>query len=127
MKIVKSSLAEFQYNNDILYVKPYENVFLDKVEMQSLLTTAVELTERNKYYAVIDTSNNIDSSKDARDYYANNELNCFRLADAFVVSSLPLRMVVNFFIKVNKPNIPTKMFNTKDSAFDWIHEIKKNS
>lgn len=125
MKSIKSSLAQFEYKDDILYVKPFEGVFLDKLEMESLLLSAIELVEGKKYYAVIDTSNNIDSSKDARDYYANNELNKYRYADAFIVSSLPLRMVINFFIRVNKPSIPTKMFTTKESAFLWINELKK--
>lgn len=95
--------------------------------MESLLNSAIELTEGKKYFAIIDTSNDIDSTKDAREYYANNELNRFRYADAFIVSSLPLKMVVNFFIRVNKPSIPTKMFNSKDSAFEWINEMKKRN
>ena len=127
MKIIKSSLAQFEYKSDILYVKPFEGLFLDKPEMESLLNSAIELTEGKKYFAIIDTSNDIDSTKDAREYYANNELNRFRYADAFIVSSLPLKMVVNFFIRVNKPSIPTKMFNSKDSAFEWINEMKKRN
>lgn len=127
MKIIKSALAQFEYKSDILYVKPLEGLFLDKPEMESLLNSAIELTEGKKYFAIIDTSNDIDSTKDAREYYANNELNRFRYADAFIVSSLPLRMVVNFFIRVNKPSIPTKMFNSKDSAFEWINELKKKN
>lgn len=124
MKSIETSLATFEYQDNILYVKPFEGIFLDKLEMESLLHSAIELVEGEKYFAVIDTSNNIDSSKDAREYYANNELNKFRYADAFIVSSLPLRMVINFFIRVNKPSIPTKMFNTKESAFLWINELK---
>jgi len=127
VKIIKSSLAQFEYKSDILYVKPFEGLFLDKPEMESLLNSAIELTEGKKYFAIIDTSNDIDSTKDAREYYANNELNRFRYADAFIVSSLPLKMVVNFFIRVNKPSIPTKMFNSKDSAFEWINEMKKRN
>jgi hypothetical protein len=127
MKVQDTNLAYFEFEGGVLYARPHAGIFLDVEEMKKMLESAVTFTEYNQYYAIIDTTNDSDSTKDAREYYSNNEFNKYRLADAFIVKSLPLRMVINFFIRMNKPKVPTKMFTTKEQAIDWISELKEKA
>lgn len=41
-------------------------------------------------------------------------------ADAFVIKSMAQRILANFYIKINKPERPTKFFNNKDEAINWL-------
>jgi hypothetical protein len=43
-----------------------------------------------------------------------------RKAEAFVVESLANRLVANFYIRFNRPNNPTKIFNKFEKALDWL-------
>lgn len=124
-KILDTPFASLSYEDDILLVKMKEGVNLGQSEMEDLLKQAVELTTPNKYFAIIDTTAPYDSSVEARNFYAESEYSKYRYADAFIVNSLPMRLLVNFFITFNKPKIPSKMFNDSESANEWINTLKQ--
>jgi len=123
-KTLDTAFAFLSFEDEILTVKMKEGVNIGKAEMESLLIKAVELTVPNKYFAIIDTTVPYDSTPDARDFYAESDYSKYRFADAFIVNSLPMRLLVNFFIAFNKPTIPSKMFNNEESALNWINSLK---
>lgn len=41
-------------------------------------------------------------------------------ADAFVVDSLPKRLIINFYIKYNKPTVPSRTFTSEEKALAWL-------
>lgn len=47
-----------------------------------------------------------------------------RKAEAFVVESLANRLIANFYIKLNRPKNPTKIFNNYDRALAWLRAQK---
>lgn len=59
-------------------------------------------------------------SKESREYLAKNESLPYSLADAYVINSFPQKLAGNFYLKVNKPARPTKMFTTIDEALKWL-------
>lgn len=124
-KTLDTSFAFLTFEDEILFVKMKEGVNLGQTEMEDLLKQAVELTSPNKYFAIIDTTAPYDSSVEARNFYAESEYSKYRHADAFIVNSLPMRLLVNFFITFNKPKIPSRMFNNSESANEWIHTLKQ--
>lgn len=124
-KILDTPFAFLSYEDDILYVRMKEGINLGQAEMEDLLKQAIELTTPNKYFAIIDTTAPYDSSLEARNFYAESEYSKYRFADAFIVNSLSMRLLVNFFITFNKPKIPSKMFNDKESARQWINTLKQ--
>lgn len=120
-------MAHFEYEDSILVVTPIEDLLLDEGEMRKMLEAAVEFTGREKYYALVDMSNHVDSTPEARNYYASSELAKYRLADAFVVTSLATRLVTNFYFTINTPPVPSKMFNNKEDAMAWLKQLKTSS
>lgn len=54
---------------------------------------------------------------------AKNEHNPYSKADAFIIHSLPQRILANFYIKMNNPERPTKFFNNKKDALDWLNQF----
>jgi hypothetical protein len=124
-KNLDTPVAFLSYFDKILHVKMKEGVSLGQVEMEELLKKAIELTTPDKYFAIIDTTSTYDSSLEARNYYAESDYSKYRYADAFIVNSLPMRMLVNFFISFNKPKIPSRMFNNEESAYEWINSLKQ--
>jgi len=51
---------------------------------------------------------------------AKNSNNPYSKADAFVIKSMAQKILANFYIKINKPERPTKFFNSKDEAINWL-------
>ena len=46
--------------------------------------------------------------------------NNYGKADAFVIDSLPQKIVGNFYLKFVKPQVPTKLFRTEEKAIEWL-------
>lgn len=59
-------------------------------------------------------------SKEARVFMASEESLQYSLCEAFLLNSLPQRMLINFYIRVNKPLVPTRAFSSKSEALDWL-------
>ena len=68
----------------------------------------------------VDPYSNIES--DAREYMATFESTRFSTAEAFVISSVGQKILANFYLKVNKPTVPTKIFTNLNSAVEWLRD-----
>lgn len=51
---------------------------------------------------------------------SENENNPYSKADAFVLNSIAQKILANFYVKINKPERPTKFFNNLDEALIWL-------
>lgn len=66
-------------------------------------------------YSSIDT--------DARKFISSEEGMRFSVAEAFVTSFLPHRIIGNFYMKINKPVKPTAFFDTEEKAVEWLKQF----
>jgi hypothetical protein len=53
---------------------------------------------------------------------AKNENNPYSTADAFVIKSMSQRILANFYVKIHKPERPTKFFSSKEDAMTWLNQ-----
>ena len=51
---------------------------------------------------------------------SNNVSNPYSTADAFVIKSIAQRILSNFYLKVSRPERPTRFFNDKEEAITWL-------
>jgi len=59
------------------------------------------------------------ASSEARKFMATAESLKYSKCEAFILSSLPQRIIINFYIRIDKPLVPTKVFKTKEEAILW--------
>ena len=45
----------------------------------------------------------------------------YKMADAFVINSLPQKIIGNFYMKYHKPHTPTQFFNDEITAINWLN------
>ena len=126
LQVSETNLARYEFEDSILTIKLADGLVVDTPIMKQLLLEAINFTKNQKYFAIIDLTNNIESTFESRNFYAENELNKFRLADAFIINSLYLQSLTNFYLKFKKPIIPSKMFNDLESAKKWIFSLKES-
>ena len=63
-------------------------------------------------------------TSDARDFSASKEGLRFSKAEAMVVRNLAHRLIVSFYLKFNKPSVPSKAFDTEEDATNWLLSFK---
>ena len=68
------------------------------------------------------------ATKEAQDYIArDSKVIPYRLCESVIVNNFGLRLVVDFYIKFNKPKTPTKIFTNESKALKWAIEQKERA
>jgi hypothetical protein len=65
-------------------------------------------------------SKNVIPSPKGREFLATSGRSKYIIANAIVIGSISQKLMINFFIKINKPVIPTKFFDNNQNAIDWL-------
>ena len=63
------------------------------------------------------------AAAEVRQYAAEEAANVYTIADAFVTTSLPTKILINFYILFHKPLKPTRMFMTEENAIRWLKKF----
>lgn len=107
------------------FVKPMKHVEANDI---------IELKEANKSlaqgkpYTVLVSSGHLASiSKEAKELTASKEFAQNTIAKALICDSLGTKLVVNLYLKINKPFIHTKSFTNKNEAVNWLRLQLKNA
>lgn len=130
MKTKQYPLATLEYNEEknILFYRVKQDQVVDVAEIKEMLVYVQEFMGPKQHYAVVDFGGSLSSSTEARQIYADSEyIQKYRIADAFLVKSLPVRLIANFFINVTKPKVNTRLFTEEDKAVKWLETLKKVS
>jgi hypothetical protein len=120
---VKIRCAEMEFKDGIAYIKIFENADIDIEELKEIYTTGNSLSLGKPFCALIDARGNPNSTPEARNYAANHASFELRLADAIIVDSTMMKLVVNIYINFNKPKVPTRMFHSEEEAKKWLMEF----
>ncbi|MDX5417985.1 MAG: hypothetical protein LPK09_02130 [Hymenobacteraceae bacterium] len=120
----KTNYLELSLEKGILYC------IYDEIEEMDIAIAEVCVRDRLAYVgnytypSLFDITKVKQSTKEARDYMAN-EGNAGVAASAILVSSPMVKMAANFYIKVNKPKNPTRMFTDRNEAVEWLKQFKQ--
>ena len=105
-------------------VKPSCDIHLEDAIENSKLVNSFELKQNQKGYPLIVDLRELKSiTKEARKYFAMKNRETKVIAIAMVVESSFSRMVANFYLGINKPNVPVKLFNEDWKAEEWCFKF----
>lgn len=124
--VIRTANTEIWIDEEgILRLKACGSVDLDLNEVMECFASYEKLGigKHNKVLQLIDISNGGTMSQEARDYAAEVGRDYF-LASAVVSHSLSVRIVVNFFNRFYKHDVPLKLFKTEEKALEWLRKMK---
>jgi hypothetical protein len=91
-------------------------------DFNELVGAAKEIGNGQKFLNLIIVGNNTLPDNDARIGSCSKAGSVYKNADAFVIKSLAQTLVANFYMKFNKPFVPTKFFNNEEDALIWLKQ-----
>lgn len=97
---------------------------IDKESLIVLKSIINELGNGKKMPVYIIASDFLGITPEARNFAALPESSEFTSANAVLIPSLANKMLLNFFLKINKPNVPIKGFTNEEDAFEWLLSFK---
>ena len=92
------------------------------------LEAAKQLFEDDNYYCltIMDVRNVVGVTKEVRAFAKTDEVIKNHEAFALIVGSTLSRLLASFFLGVNKPKIPIKIFDEKGTAKKWLLDSFRN-
>lgn len=121
---IETSIGTHYIENDVLYIIFKDGVDVDLEGILESKQARIDLQKGKPMKVLVDMCGLFHISKEAREVAAEDQHTDMSIAMALVSNSLGTRMISNFFIKINKPKTPTKMFTNKDKALLWLNEFK---
>ncbi len=80
---------------------------------------AVNSFSQPQYPMIVDTTLAKSITKEARDYFSMKGRESKVLAFAILVNSPLSKIIANFFMGLNKPRVPVKLFTDEKLAVEW--------
>ncbi|MBX0332542.1 hypothetical protein K3G39_04750 [Pontibacter sp. HSC-14F20] len=120
---IKTNCLELYLKGGILYCIYNEIRELNLDNARECVQDRLNYIGEQVYPSLFDITRVKNSTKEARDYLAN-EGNAGVAASAILVSSPMVKMAANIYIHVNKPKNPTRMFTNKEEAVQWLSQYK---
>jgi hypothetical protein len=121
--IVQDAIAPYylSYKSDgIMYIHVSSEVEESVPIAMKMVEKLGKMTNRKKVPLLFNFDEFALPGKANREFWSKKEACPYSLADAFIVSSNGLRIIANFYLKINKPERPTKMFTDEESAIKWL-------
>lgn len=126
MKPIKTAIAEINKENDVFVVRFLENADLTGENIIELLNDLEKLSAGKKYKTLADTVDLHLGSIEKSAYLENVKISNapHRMAEAFVVADLPVRLLINFYHKNSMIPFPSKVFKNKKEAMNWLKSME---
>ena len=107
-------------SDGIIHVTFKDDVEVDIPLQLRMLKIYIEYCGNTKRPFMFSAFNNVTVTKEARENAVKIEPNFPALAAAVVADSLPYRLIANFYVNINKPKKPYKIFKDIEQAAIWL-------
>jgi len=111
-------------NDGIVQINSQEDVLFGLQESLLVHSKVNELNENKPMLILHVPGKHTNIDDETRKFLSSEKGVKNRLAFAFVLQSLGQKLVANFFLKVNKPKIPTRFFTSQHEAEKWLLSVK---
>ena len=81
---------------------------------------------KKKTRVLVDMTELTEMSKEVRDYFANERTASVQRATALLIVSPVNRVIGNFFMGLNKPISPTRLFTDPQKAIEWLQTFSND-
>lgn len=127
LAVIRTKLNEIWIDDEgILILKPDDGIEIDQEEVEACFKAyqSLGIGPKNKVLEIIDARGNNTLTPEARTLAAKMGKDYF-IASAIISESLSIRLIVNFFNKFYKQDVPFKMFANEKSAREWLRTFRK--
>jgi hypothetical protein len=102
-------------------VKPLSEVTIKDAMENSVAVNS--LSNGNDFPLLIDTRDIRSITKEARDYFSMNNRESHVIAFGILIDSPLSKIIGNFFMGLNKPRVPVRLFTSEKEAVTWLQSF----
>jgi hypothetical protein len=110
----------FLREDQILQINIFPHSFIGENEAKKMTDTSLKLTRNVMFPVMIVVGEFADFDKSSREYSADPEKEVASSATAYLLNNLGHIIIGNFYLKVNKPTKPVRLFENEQDAIKWL-------
>ncbi|MCH8317012.1 MAG: STAS/SEC14 domain-containing protein [Bacteroidetes bacterium] len=69
---------------------------------------------------LVDIRGNVSQTKESRDYFSSDEVANYFSTVALIIDGSISKVIGNFYMDINKPKTPTRLFTSEKEAMKWL-------
>jgi hypothetical protein len=115
----ENEFAVFWISGNILFFEYKPGVVINLVAAQHIVTDRIQMQKDKAYPVLCDVRGIADSDKAGRDYLARHG-SVLTKAVGIVVQRTLSMVMISFYLKISKPQVPTKVFSDRAKALDFL-------
>jgi hypothetical protein len=132
MKPIRRNVKQYEFitiwleeEDDILISTYRPGLKVDIDIAHSLVNSRLDYAGGQPKFMLIDFTNVGTATREAR-LYMNDPNGGLKgvLAGAFLANNAVATLLINLFLKINKPSVPARFFTDKTDAINWLKRLK---
>jgi hypothetical protein len=110
-------------SDDIIRIFFKKNKEIGPIALKELFEKLNGLVEGVRYpFIYFAEDGSVIFTTEGNAYSKRNQNSFPKICSAFVTNSLAQRLIANFYLKINKPEHPSKLFKTSEEAEKWCFQ-----
>jgi hypothetical protein len=123
MESTRNAYMEIIKEDGILFCRFFDNIEMDEKIAELCVKERLNFSKGISYPAIIDMKGLKSVNKKAREFM-QKEGSVLLKAGALLIGSPVSKVIGNIFLTLNTPEIPTKLFTSKEEALHWVKQFK---
>ncbi|MFV5703065.1 hypothetical protein ACM55F_14430 [Flavobacterium sp. XS2P12] len=115
----ENEFAVFWISENILFFEYKPDVVINLAAAQRIVADRIQMQNEKAYPVLCDIRGISDSDKAARDYLAQHGSVLTKAVSILAHQTVSILMI-SFYLKISKPQVPTKVFSDKPAALKFL-------
>lgn len=113
------------WSNGILHTHTNAEIEVNVEICENIYQMALKITGGKSYPNLFTFTQYVIPDSESRNFMLLPKRLALSCADALVITSLPQKIIGNFYLKINQPSIPTSLFSKEEDAIKWLLQFSK--
>ncbi|MFA5296960.1 MAG: hypothetical protein WC389_01990 [Lutibacter sp.] len=122
-ELFENEYAKFWIKDQILFFEYKPDLVIDLIAAQRVVADRIRFQNEVAYPIFCDIRGVVDFDKAARDYLAHSG-SVLTKAVGFLVHQKVSQTIATFYVKINKPSVPTQLFEDQNAALAFLSNYK---
>jgi len=121
---VDNPFAEIWFENGLVHTVFKRDTIITVAVAEKVTSDRLKVSDGKISPIFIDLRNMLSTENAARTYMASKPAQQFLSAGAILIDNQIHNLIMNLWLKIDKPFIPTKSFTDKSKALEWLEGFK---
>ena len=124
-KILDTPYVHYELQDDLLICTYKKGSRLNLDKAKEIVKTRLEFVDYKPTVLLVYNQGVVSMDKKAREYLSTGDGVKGVVAAAIVVASPFTSFMANFFVSVNKPKMPVRVFSNANDSLKWLQKFRK--